>query len=91
MNMNKQNKFYLREPELEDNEMVEIWERENQPEKDFESASNENKSKEKCLIKVTIVTDLFIQTQTSFSDSCLEYLLRFIKLMKERKKRKLTS
>ena len=79
--MNKQNKFYLKESELEDNEMTEIWETDDQPEKDFESADKEKTSKEKCLIKITIATGFFLQTQMGFSDSCLEYLLPFIKLL----------
>ena len=29
----------------------------------------------------SIATGLFIQTENGFSDSCLEYLLRFFKLM----------
>ena len=42
--------------------MPEIWERERQPEEDFENAGNENTSKEKRLIKVIVTTLLFIQT-----------------------------
>ena len=43
--MNQQKKFYLKESELEDNEMTEIWERDDQPEKDFESADKEKSQK----------------------------------------------
>ena len=32
-------------------EMTEIWEREDQPEEDFENAGNENTSKEERLLK----------------------------------------
>ena len=62
-------------------EMTEISEREDQPEEDFENAGNDNTSNEKRLIKMIITTILFIQTHMGFYDSCLEYLLRFIKLM----------
>ena len=62
-------------------EMTEIWEREDQPEEDFENASNENTFKEERLIKMIVTTLLFIQTQMGFSDSCLEHLSRFIKLI----------
>ena len=42
--MNEHTNFYLQKPELEDNEMTEIWERKDQPEEHFESADNENRS-----------------------------------------------
>ena len=57
--MNQQKKFYLKESELKDNEMTEIWERDDQPEKDFESADKEKKSKEKWVIKMTIANGFF--------------------------------
>ena len=56
---------------MDDNdEMAEIWEREDQPEEDFENTGNENTSKEKRLIKMILITLLFIETQMGFSDSC---------------------
>ena len=58
-----------------------IWEREDQPEEDFKNAGNENTPKEKRLMKMIVTTLLFTQTQMGFSDSCSEYLLRFIKLI----------
>ena len=62
-------------------EMTEIWEREDHPEEYFENAGNENTSNEKRLIKMIVTTILFIQTQMGFYDSCLEYFLRFTKLI----------
>ena len=62
-------------------EMTEIWEREDQPEEDFEKAGNKNTFKEKRLIKMIVTTLFFIQTQIGFYDSCLEYLVCFIKLI----------
>lgn len=46
--------------------MTEIWEREDHPEEDFESANNENIPQEMCLIKVIVIALLFIQMEMGF-------------------------
>ena len=57
-------------------EMTEVWERGDQPEEDFENASNENTSKEERLIKMIVTILFFIHTNCYLVVKVLDFQSR---------------